>query len=82
MASEEGELSVFPNPVSDVMRVRVQTAGQGTLTLLDMSGRVVASSPIQSETTTLDLTDLPAGSYIMHYNNGESLLTRNIQVIR
>ena len=82
MASGEGELIVFPNPVSDALRVRVQTPGQGTLTLLDMSGRVVASSTIQSETTTLDMTVLPAGSYIMHYRNGESLLTRNIQVIR
>ena len=75
-------LSVFPNPVSDVLRVQVQTTGQGELTLRDLRGRVVLSTAVQNTTTTIDMTTLPTGTYVMTYRNGNSFMTRNVQVVR
>jgi hypothetical protein len=75
-------LSVFPNPVSDVLRVQVQTTGQGELTLRDLRGRVVLNTAVQNTTTTIDMTTLPTGTYVMTYRNGNSFMTRNVQVVR
>ncbi|MDA0939447.1 MAG: aryl-sulfate sulfotransferase [Bacteroidetes bacterium] len=80
--SESITLSVFPNPVSDVLRVQVQTAGQGELTLRDLSGRKVFSTQVRNTTTSIDITTLPAGTYVMTYLNGSSVMTRNVQVVR
>jgi len=82
VASESITLNVFPNPVSDVLRVHVQTAGQGELTLRDLSGRTVFSTPVRYTSTSVDMTTLPAGTYVMTYRNGSSVMTRNVQVLR
>jgi len=75
-------MNVFPNPVTDMLRVQVQTQGQGELTLLDMNGRTVLETAVQNEMTRLDLTLLPAGSYLLQYRNGSSVVHRQIQVVR
>ncbi len=75
-------MNVFPNPVTDMLRVQVQTQGQGELTLLDMNGRTVLATAVQNEMTRLDLTLLPAGSYLLQYRNGSSVVHRQIQVVR
>ena len=75
-------ISVFPNPVSDVLRVQIQTEGAGELTLIDMNGRQILAKTVRNEMTDLDLSELPAGTYIMQYHNDSSVLTRQIQVLR
>jgi len=65
-----------------MLRVQVQTQGQGELTLLDMNGRTVLETAVQNEMTRLDLTLLPAGSYLLQYRNGSSVVHRQIQVVR
>ena len=82
IANEDITLSVFPNPVSDVLRVQVQTTGQGELTLRDLSGRTVFNTTVRNRTTSIDMTTLPAGTYVMTYLNGSSVMTRNVQVVR
>ena len=73
---------MFPNPVSDVLRVQIQTEGAGELTLIDMNGRQILAKTVRNEMTDLDLSELPAGTYIMQYHNVSSVLTRQIQVLR
>lgn len=82
VTAQEMIMSVYPNPVSNMLRVNVQTAGQGELTLLDMSGRVVLATAVQSETTTLDLSTVPVGTYVMRYQHDGATMTRSLQVIR
>jgi len=82
IANEGITLNVFPNPVSDVLRIQVQTAGQGELTLRDLSGRTVFNTTVRNTITSIDMTTLPAGTYVMTYLNGSSVMTRNVQVVR
>ena len=72
---------MFPNPVSDVLRVQIQTEGAGELTLIDMNGRQILAKTVRNEMTDLDLSEAPAGTYIMQYHNVSSVLTRQIQVL-
>jgi hypothetical protein len=52
----------YPNPASDV--VTIQTAAEeGSLEIVDMTGRVVKMAVINSNTTRVNVADLAAGMY-------------------
>ncbi len=72
--------NVYPNPAVDVAHVDVEmyTAAPVVLTLTDFSGRVIRKENkglMQPGKATLQLnvTDVPAGSYIYHISVGDGL---------
>ena len=74
-------LSMFatPNPASNKLTVRVEgsSAGKGTtLTLTDMAGRTLRSTPAAGTETEFDLTGIPAGLYLLQYSsaNGSGVI--------
>ena len=74
--------AVFPNPVTDQLQVRINTPGQGHITLTDLNGREVFQRVVNDTRITLDLSEVPAGAYLLQYEQGAMRSTRHIQVIR
>lgn len=66
------ELKIFPNPVSDQLRVEFgQEVENGTVSLLNLMGQTLISrSVLTSNSMTIDVSDLPAGSYILQTEIG------------
>lgn len=64
-------MSVYPNPVTDVLTV--QTAGQpssdATVTVTDITGKVLRSVEITTTKTEINMTGLAAGTYIVTYKD-------------
>jgi hypothetical protein len=62
-------IAVFPNPFADVLNVDLseKIKAPGHITLRDLSGRLVISSPIASGAMKLQIltSDLPLGTYVM-----------------
>lgn len=52
----------YPNPVADVLTIQT-TVEEGSIEVIDMTGRVVKTAVINSTTTRIDMTDLAAGMY-------------------
>ena len=78
----EGRIwNVYPNPVNDVLNVTVDTDGQGTLRIFDVTGRVVVTHTITSTSTSLDLTNLTSGPYLLSVEHASSTITRHINVM-
>ena len=73
---------VFPNPATDALHVSLVTPGEGQLTLIDLGGRIVLNQTIVGSRTTLDLSGLSIGTYILQFKQGDSLHRHNIQVMR
>ena len=73
---------VFPNPATDAVHVNLVTPGEGQLTLTDLGGRIVLNQTIVGSRTTLNLSALSRGTYILQFKQGNSLHRRNIQVMR
>lgn len=57
-----GQLTLWPNPATDVVRLTVGDAPT-KVELLDAVGRVVRRVPVATGTLTLPVADLPAGTY-------------------
>ena len=73
--------NVFPNPTTDLVHVNLRTPGQGALTLTDLGGREVLATTLTSTRTTLDLSALPAGTYVLQFQQGTTRYTRHLHVV-
>jgi hypothetical protein len=64
---EAGEFSIFPNPAQDQITVATKDVDAGSISILDMSGRVVAQLPMAtgSNNHVINVSDLAAGTYMV-----------------
>lgn len=67
---------VFPNPAANEVRVQYESSAVAEnvmLEIMDISGRVVYSTPMQNETNdfTIPLTDYPSGVYLIRVSSDE-----------
>ncbi len=67
-------ISVFPNPVENVLTV---SGDQGNLTLLDISGKLILQS-VHSGESKIDMTNLDNGIYLLKIENTSGSVTRRI----
>lgn len=82
------EGSVFPAPASDVVNVRFDArAGDASIVIYDMNGRAMITRNLNGvaagdRTETLNVTELPAGNYLVQVKQGAFDLTRQFSVVR
>lgn len=75
---ENSLCSFYPNPVSDLLTVRLNTVVPATAQLFDLMGMVVAEKQLNASDMTLDLHSLPAGVYVVRVIAGDSIYTGRI----
>jgi hypothetical protein len=69
-------LSTFPNPATNALTVTVaHTGASAQLSLTDMTGRVLQTQPLTSQTARFDLSSLAAGIYLVRYQDEASTST-------
>jgi hypothetical protein len=77
-------VSVVPNPATDNVQIRAEAEGLTTIRLADFSGRILYSRQVQPAfgiaETTLDVSGLPAGSYLLSVITAHAQTTRQIVV--
>jgi len=82
VSSVEGDAPVtwaaWPNPASDALQVEAAPGTQ--IALIDLLGREVLRSIALHNRTVLDLTAVPAGSYLLRAHTPEATETRKVIV--
>lgn len=63
--SAEATVNVYPNPTSGTLRVSISQGGASEVNLFDMMGRKVMSYTLPGGTSTIDISRLPQGVYIL-----------------
>jgi hypothetical protein len=78
-----GALKLSPNPVNDVLNVSYRNDNSATLTLsvYDLSGRLLMASPLGRQTkgilnTTVNLSSLSQGTYIIKVGNSAGKIVK------
>ena len=76
----EAPVMVYPNPVGDVMYFTLNNQQlPQSITMVDVTGRVVAELlNIQDLTQGMDVSNLPAGNYLVQYNFGTYMHTEKV----
>ncbi len=63
-------ISVYPNPASDNVYIQGNDKLEGTASISDISGKLISSHELNSNTTRIDVSKLPAGVYLLKVVNG------------
>ena len=72
-------LSVYPNPASEVINADLTQLGEGTVTLMNAQGTVVAEKT-GSEVVSFSTANLASGMYIVTVNAGDKVATKKVLV--
>ncbi|MEN9908616.1 MAG: hypothetical protein RLZZ540_1765 [Bacteroidota bacterium] len=82
LISEENateDVSVYPNPVTSLLNVKVNEVQSGaTLELYNSIGMKVLSQTLKSTSEVMSLDTLPSGIYLLKINNGNETTVKNI----
>ncbi|OAQ38844.1 hypothetical protein A5893_12425 [Pedobacter psychrophilus] len=72
------EVSVYPNPIQDVVNVKFETGRFSSIKLIDMSGKVLMLKPIDGKQSlmSLEMVDLPATSYIIRLEGINGIVSK------
>jgi hypothetical protein len=77
-SNDSPSLSIYPNPAKNV--VTILTDCKGILSLTDVSGRIVKQANITINETKLDVSELPAGCYIISIQAEDGVVTSKLIV--
>ena len=81
------EVIVYPNPFQQQLEINFlnQTAQQATLTLLDVTGKMIQQQEVDitfSDTHTLNTQNLPAGIYVLSINDSQGNVLHRQKVVK
>jgi len=62
------DLSVFPNPTTDVLNLTIKNFNGENLSyqLVDFNGKIIQTAVIKNELTSINLSELPMASYFIN----------------
>lgn len=78
--NELPEISLYPNPVNDQLKIEIQGSVMGSITLsvYNPQGMIIDQEIISSETTIVSTSHLPAGIYFIRISYGQSVLVEKL----
>jgi hypothetical protein len=68
--------NVFPNPVAETLNIALSGANKGTITLSDLSGKVLGV--YSAETRSINMSSFAAGVYFATFSNGSQRITQRV----
>jgi polyhydroxybutyrate depolymerase len=63
------DIRISPNPVTDILTINSTEHLYTSLEIIDLAGKIVVKNQINGINTTLNLSNLPNGLYILHLQN-------------
>jgi hypothetical protein len=76
------KITLYPNPVNEKVTVELTGKANGTLTILDLNGKVILSAEVLQSTMIIDLSALNNGIYVYSFMNKEDQTVTNGKLIK
>ncbi len=67
---KEGDVKVYPNPVTD--KITIENLQNGRLVITDITGKVIIEQEMVNNKTVIDISKYPAGVYILKTIDGKN----------
>lgn len=68
--SSDNKVSIYPNPVKDILNIKTKEAGESTYKIYNAAGQSVANG--KSVENKIDVNRLPSGNYVIELVNKKS----------
>ncbi|MEZ4888636.1 MAG: CARDB domain-containing protein [Chitinophagales bacterium] len=72
---------VYPNPTTGLLTIDQLEIG-GTIDVFNLSGQLQQSIPIDKSSMTVDLEELPKGTYLVKYTKGQVIETKKVELVK
>ncbi|HZV71361.1 MAG TPA: lamin tail domain-containing protein [Saprospiraceae bacterium] len=73
-------VSIYPNPVDQILTVRIEEGNTGTVSVADVFGKIILQQTVSSKTITINTTSWNAGIYfVMTEVNGTQLINKVVR---
>jgi len=80
--SENNNCMLYPNPVHTIVNIDNGEVAMQELLLYDVSGRLLKAISVHATQTSLDVSDLQNGIYLIKITTRDAAFVRKIQVLR
>jgi len=83
--ADDRKLTVYPNPVRDgKLHVEsiTETSAPATIRIMDLAGKTMKTIQTGTQTTLVDVTGIPTGTYLIRVTTENTILSRVIEVIQ
>lgn len=82
--ADAGDVNIYPNPTNG--RFTSELLGElsglaSVITIYDLTGRLVREWNVSENPVSLDLSDQPAGTYLVHIRAGESTIVKRVSIV-
>ena len=71
--AEEGSISLYPNPASNVLNIALQGSEVNEVAVIDIYGKTALRANVAEGSNTLDISALPAGMYFVQLRADNSV---------
>ena len=73
------KVSVYPNPTSDILNIRLVETSKANITLYNDLGSVVRTSSVADRNQiSFDVSNLPKGNYILKINQNKNVIAKKV----
>ena len=76
----DNSVRIYPNPVSDMIHIDLNSAEDVKISLYGLTGNVVKTAAESGTTATMNVTDVPEGMYILVVDNGKNKTVRKMHI--
>lgn len=76
----DNSMRIYPNPVSDMIHIDLNSAENVKISLYGLTGNVVKTAAESGTTATMNVTDVPEGMYILVVDNGKNKTVRKMHI--
>lgn len=79
LTSSQAAFNIFPNPVHDILTIKYSSSEKTIVSIFDINGKQVYNVSLEANnngTSSVDVSNLPAGSYIMKSVSNQKVSTR------
>jgi hypothetical protein len=72
------QIEIFPNPTASFININVDLDGRKELQVLNISGQIAMKDSFFAKKKTIDLSNLPAGIYLVKITSKDGNITQRI----
>lgn len=78
----ENKLRIYPNPAKNILNVELEESATLTLQVFSIDGRLLQTEKASGKTTALNVSNLPAGQYLLKATDAEGDAGQQIFVVQ
>jgi hypothetical protein len=74
--NSNNQVKIYPNPASEILNIEIKDVqGNGVFSIFDPIGKLIKKLNVREEIISLDISQLPSGSYFYQYSDQINIQT-------